>query len=386
MDRLYISIGIIILSLIGIHVNKEMSKQTEHFAGVISQLPKLFKAIISFFTNFVDLFMVLVDAIINFALSFVDIFMVLVDALTWIGNIPGWIVTLFSNIVNIFIDILTFIVLWLNPITMTRSVIKVMIAFVKIIFVMILDIFIHIFRLISESLLKAFRGGMWGLPHEPKHHLKHHHGIVNPRDIGGFYHHHKHNGDDYLNNHKYKSMRCYRGLTSNGFLNIIGTILCPPAGIFMAFGVSGFFKIVLCAILTLGYYIPGLVYAFLVTSHLGLGTQIKYTDCGGGEGGLVVSGCSKRTTKGLCDDAVLPDFYGKDGSTIPACKWEADINKEYGGTCKDVMFTDEVEYKSTKKDVLLKSNYTDLQSGQYQATEQGGTHEKEDYKKYENQI
>ena len=82
MDRLYISIGIIILSLLGIHVNKQMKKQqTEHFAGVISQLPKLFKAIISFFTNFVDLFMVLVDAIVNFALSFVDIIMVLVDAL-----------------------------------------------------------------------------------------------------------------------------------------------------------------------------------------------------------------------------------------------------------------------------------------------------------------
>ena len=47
MDRLYISIGIIILSLLGIHVNKQMKKQqTEHFAGVISQLPKYLKQLL----------------------------------------------------------------------------------------------------------------------------------------------------------------------------------------------------------------------------------------------------------------------------------------------------------------------------------------------------
>ena len=104
------------------------------------------------------------------------------------------------------------------------------------------------------------------------------------RDEGGFYHHHNHagkgqnrkKGGDYDNIHKYRNMRCYRTMTSTGYLNIIGTIICPPLGIFMSFGLSGFFKILICAGLTLLYYVPGLVYALLITSHLGLRFTIRY--------------------------------------------------------------------------------------------------------------
>jgi uncharacterized membrane protein YqaE (UPF0057 family) len=366
MNDFSITIIFILLTLLGIHVNNKMNK-IEHFAGVVAALPDLINAIVSFFTNFVDLFMVLVDAIINLALNLVDLIMTLVESLQWIGKIPGWVAMFFMNIFNIIIDLITIIVLWLNPLTMIRSIVRCILTFVKMIFLMLMDILLQIVRIVTAAIFSSFRGGMWGLPHEPKHHIKHSNitGYLDKRDLGGYYHHHKHDGrgtkwqSEYTEYHKYRNMRCYKTMTSEGYLNIIATIICPPLGVFMSFGLAGMFKILVCAALTLYYYIPGLVYSLLITSHLGLGMQLKFTDCGGEVGGLTITGCNKRTTEGLCKDATLPDKTGKDNSLIPACIWTPDLNNEYGGTCGDT--------------VIRGNNYADMVSGAYHAKDSGGT-------------
>jgi uncharacterized membrane protein YqaE (UPF0057 family) len=59
--------------------------------------------------------------------------------------------------------------------------------------------------------------------------------------------------------------KCYK--TSDGtipFSVIIATILCPPVGVFMEYGVTGWFNIVICALLTLVFYFPGLIYALIL--------------------------------------------------------------------------------------------------------------------------
>ena len=48
------------------------------------------------------------------------------------------------------------------------------------------------------------------------------------------------------------------------FSIILGTILCPPMGVFMDLGLSGWLNIIVCALLTLLFYIPGLCYALLI--------------------------------------------------------------------------------------------------------------------------
>jgi len=48
------------------------------------------------------------------------------------------------------------------------------------------------------------------------------------------------------------------------FSIILGTILCPPMGVFMDLGLSGWLNIVICALLTLLFYLPGLCYALLI--------------------------------------------------------------------------------------------------------------------------
>ena len=62
-----------------------------------------------------------------------------------------------------------------------------------------------------------------------------------------------------------KGKKCY--LTNSNtvpFSILLGTIICPPLGVFMDLGITGWFNILICIILTLLFYLPGLFYALLV--------------------------------------------------------------------------------------------------------------------------
>jgi uncharacterized membrane protein YqaE (UPF0057 family) len=62
-----------------------------------------------------------------------------------------------------------------------------------------------------------------------------------------------------------KGKKCY--LTNNNrvpFSILLGTILCPPLGVFMDMGLTGWMNIFICTLLTLLFYLPGLFYALLV--------------------------------------------------------------------------------------------------------------------------
>ena len=64
---------------------------------------------------------------------------------------------------------------------------------------------------------------------------------------------------------KHNNKKCY--LTNSNtvpFSVVLGTILCPPIGVFMDMGLTGWLNILVCIFLTLLFYIPGLVYALLV--------------------------------------------------------------------------------------------------------------------------
>jgi len=62
-----------------------------------------------------------------------------------------------------------------------------------------------------------------------------------------------------------KGKKCY--MTNSDtvpFSIILGTLLCPPIGVFMDLGTSGWLNIIICALLTLLFYLPGLCYALLI--------------------------------------------------------------------------------------------------------------------------
>ena len=59
--------------------------------------------------------------------------------------------------------------------------------------------------------------------------------------------------------------KCYK--TPDGtvpFSVVIATILCPPVGVFMEYGLMGWFNILISALLTLMFYFPGLIYSLII--------------------------------------------------------------------------------------------------------------------------
>jgi len=97
----------------------------------------------------------------------------------------------------------------------------------------------------------------------------------------------------------------------------------------MAFGLKGWIKIVLCCILSLAYYVPGLVYALLITTHLGLGRKITAKDCGGvANYGIRLAGCTGINNKIDCESATIPGWRTRTGDTIRACGLKATLIKK----------------------------------------------------------
>ena len=69
--------------------------------------------------------------------------------------------------------------------------------------------------------------------------------------------------------------KCYR--TSDGlvpFSVIIATVLCPPVGVFMEYGITGWLNILICIMLTFLFYFPGLiVFLYMTIGYVGESIQ-----------------------------------------------------------------------------------------------------------------
>jgi uncharacterized membrane protein YqaE (UPF0057 family) len=64
---------------------------------------------------------------------------------------------------------------------------------------------------------------------------------------------------------KYGAHKCYLTNTNTiPFSIILGTLVCPPIGVFMDLGLTGWLNILICLFLTLLFYVPGLIYALLI--------------------------------------------------------------------------------------------------------------------------
>ncbi len=62
-----------------------------------------------------------------------------------------------------------------------------------------------------------------------------------------------------------RGKKCY--VTEEGTIPgpvIMATILCPPLGVFMEYGASSWIQILITLLLTLAFYIPGLMYALIL--------------------------------------------------------------------------------------------------------------------------
>ena len=291
--NIYITLVLIGITIIVVKKISIFQQDVEHFGNPLEIIQKIGKGMMDFF------------------LSLLDIFLVIGDVFSWIALLPF-----------LLLDLLLLLITWLWPITMIKGVVSSVFTIVKILLLAVIDFVIHIIRMFFAKIFGYLKGGLWGIPHTPDEHHSHHavgagFSIATGDRTDEYGDHHHHGAVDKL---KYRPLRCYKGISNNGFINIAATIICPPLGVFMSFGLKGYMRILLCCVLSLAYYIPGLVYAFLVTTHLGLGRAITAKDCGGIVNyGLRIAGCTSLKTEEDCKAAMIPGWRDAKGDEIRSC-------------------------------------------------------------------
>jgi uncharacterized membrane protein YqaE (UPF0057 family) len=104
-----------------------------------------------------------------------------------------------------------------------------------------------ILKMFTNRFLSSVFGSFWGWDNNQD----------DPRDVNSNYFKEvKKNGS---NGYKYY----VSGSGNIPFSVLICTVILPPAGVFMEYGITGWMNIIICTLLTFVYYIPGLLYALI---------------------------------------------------------------------------------------------------------------------------
>ena len=164
-----------------------------------------------------------------------DFFMMAIKFLQWLGAFTLWFI---KFLLWVFTDLL-------NPLTFFTDFFNSLIALVIVICRLPFDIILALIAL-SVNTIGGWMQGFWGWDQSN----------LNDADRRSNY---------FKKINRSKGKKCYLTNTNTvPFSVILGTILCPPIGVFMDMGITGWLNIVICILLTLLFYIPGLVYALLV--------------------------------------------------------------------------------------------------------------------------
>jgi uncharacterized membrane protein YqaE (UPF0057 family) len=145
----------------------------------------------------------------------------------------------------IFVDLLKWIIVdFLNPYLVLHDLVRGILAVIRIIALAVLDVLSGIARSLVNLVFEPIISGFWGYTPSEKE--------MNPKDASEAA-------------KCAKGKRCFEQPQSKvAFPVIISTIILPPLGLFMELGLKGWMNLLLCAILTLFYYFPGLIYALII--------------------------------------------------------------------------------------------------------------------------
>jgi len=173
--------------------------------------------------------------IIPSILKIADVFMILLKFFEWLGKFILWFV---QFLLWLFFDLL-------NPINFFTDFFNTLIVICYSIFNSVFTIFMSLMAF-SVNIMGGFIQGFWGWDQSS----------LTQNDKNSNY---------FKKINKNKGKKCY--LTNRNtvpFSVVLGTILCPPIGVFMDMGITGWLNILICVLLTFLFYIPGLVYALLI--------------------------------------------------------------------------------------------------------------------------
>jgi len=159
----------------------------------------------------------ILDAVVGIGKFFIMLFKVAL----WLGKVFAWVFTDFLNPKLFLVDIATSII----------TVLRIMILGV-------IDAISGFFRKMVNMIFGPITKSFWGWTPP---------------------------GDKQTKGKKCKGQKCYAQPDARVPIPVLlGTVVMPPMGLFMELGLKGWMNILICAILTLGYYFPGLIYALII--------------------------------------------------------------------------------------------------------------------------
>ena len=173
--------------------------------------------------------------IIPSILKIADVFIIIFKFILWFAKFLWWFV---QFLLWLFLDLL-------NPLNFVTDFFNTLIVICYSIFNTIFTIFMALMSF-SVNIMGGFMQGFWGWDQSS----------LTERDKNSNY---------FKKINRNKGKKCYLTNTNTiPFSVVLGTILCPPIGVFMDMGITGWLNILICVLLTFLFYIPGLVYALLI--------------------------------------------------------------------------------------------------------------------------
>ncbi len=182
-----------------------------------------------------DLVLMVFNPIIGPIMAIVDIFIILINLIVWIFDLAVWLVFFIGWV---FLDLL-------NPVNFLSDFTNAFYLIIHTVFGTFFDICMALLAF-GTNFIGGWMQGIWGWDQSG----------LTKKDRESNY---------FKNIDRTKGKKCY--LTKSNtvpFSIILGTILCPPIGVFMELGLTGWLNILVCCMLTLFFYLPGLVYALLI--------------------------------------------------------------------------------------------------------------------------
>ncbi len=174
----------------------------------------------------------------KFFASVISIFQkggMLFDILLKIPDIVTW----------FFVDFLKWVFTdFLNPFYILQDLANGILVALRVIVLAVLDVLSGILKFLVNLVFEPIVSGFWG--YTP-------------------------NKNEFDPNDKSQAAKCAAGKrcfkqpqAKVAFPVIISTIILPPMGLFMELGLKGWMNLLICSILTLFYYFPGLIYALII--------------------------------------------------------------------------------------------------------------------------
>lgn len=195
---------------------------------------------------FDDIMENLLDPILSI---FDEIFSPIARPLENIGSVFIFLIRLLIWFINVLIWAVFFIIYLLEVLLIIpQDFLTSLLAIVSSLLLAIPQTLINFIKIGTEYFIKYIVSGFWGWDKIPS------------------------NANDYKKNKYWKNKRngknkdkCYRAKDGSIPFNVLlGTILMPPIGVFMTHGLTGWLQILISILLTLAFYIPGLIYSLLI--------------------------------------------------------------------------------------------------------------------------